>query len=70
MKTERRYTYGGRFAHLLPYATDYADYPYTPAFCGYSPRLFVAWLGSGSQDEEDRANALPTCPRCLKLSDD
>lgn len=61
---ERRYTYGGRVAHLLGYGIDYGSQPYVAAYCRYRPQWGAAWLGSGTQDEEDKANRLPTCKRC------
>lgn len=60
----RRYTYGGRVAHLFAFTTDFSFHPYAHAYCGYSPEWGVYWLGSGSQREEDKASDLPTCKRC------
>ncbi len=62
---ERRYTHGGRVAHLLTYGIDYGSFPYASALCGYSPAWGSAWLGSGSQPEEELACRLVTCKRCL-----
>lgn len=67
---ERRYTYGGRVAHLLAYGIDYNAAPYTQAYCGYSPTWGAAWLGSGSQAEEDEANRLRLCKRCTAAADE
>lgn len=66
---ERRYTYGGRMAHLLIYGANVNVFPGTEALCGYAPRADAAWLGSGSQNEEDKSNRLPLCPRCAKSAD-
>ncbi len=65
---ERRYTSGGKAAHLLTYGIDYKATPYAEAWCGRSPMWSSAWYGSGSQRERDRADKLPTCKACLKVA--
>lgn len=60
----RRYTAWGKVAHLLPFTTDFSAAPYTQAACGVSPIWPWAWYGSGSQDEHDKAAALPLCKTC------
>ena len=37
--------------------------------CPAESRLLVGWLGTGSQEEYDRAAALPTCKRCEKIAE-
>ena len=65
---ERRYTYGGHVAHLLTYGTSYQQAPYSAAWCRYTPQWGTPWLGSGSQNERDRATRLPVCKRCLTVA--
>jgi hypothetical protein len=65
LTSERRYTYAGRVAHLLPYGY---LLPYQQALCGFSPDWPGSWLGSGSQNEYDEAERLPTCKRCERVS--
>jgi hypothetical protein len=61
---ERRYTYGGRVAHILrPLGL---MQPYEAAQCGYEPQWGTAWLGSGTQNEEDTAHRLPLCRPCAE----
>jgi len=57
----RRYTPGGGSAHLIP-DVDW-QHPYPEALCGWSGQQ-AYWRGSGSQDEYDQAEALPTCRKC------
>lgn len=67
---ERRYTRGGRKAHLVSTLNTTgslgATAPYAYAQCGRQPALFDAWYGSGTQDEEERAAALPLCRICAE----
>lgn len=37
--------------------------------CGKFPRWFLGWLGTGDQDEIDRAQALPLCRHCKTFSE-
>jgi len=60
----RRYSHAGTVAHLIAFGTDFSLQPYATAYCGWAPDWPGAWLGSGSQAEEDEANRLPTCKRC------
>jgi hypothetical protein len=62
---ERRYTWGGRVAHVLWVGRTMQ--PYAAALCGRQPQLFDAWRGSGSQDEEDKAAAMPLCRICAEV---
>lgn len=59
----RRYTPGGKVAHLIPDTDWQHDFPH--ALCGWWGRQ-VYWRGSGTQDEYDTAAALPTCRSCAK----
>lgn len=59
---ERRYTPNGKVAHLISEAN--WGYPYPRAACGWDGQA-TYWRGSGSQDEYDRAQALPLCKRCM-----
>jgi hypothetical protein len=61
---ERRFTYGGKVAHLIAAGTDFSVFPYATAYCGRQPQWGVAWLGSGTWQETQDANRLPTCKRC------
>lgn len=65
---ERRYTRGGGRAHLLAFGTDLNNFPYTPAYCGMEPTWPDKWLGSGTQDEYDRAAELPVCKNCMRIA--
>jgi hypothetical protein len=59
----RVYAPHGKMAHLLPPGDrPSVGYPFT--LCRRQPRLFGAWLGTGSQGEYDRAAELPLCSRC------
>lgn len=59
---ERRYTYGGRKAHIVQAL--FGVEPYELAMCGWSGQWGSPWLGSGSQAEEDKAASLPFCRKC------
>lgn len=53
---------GGQKAHLLmPFQSP--NSPVDHSLCGKFPWPDL-WYGTGSQDEEDCANALPLCKRC------
>jgi hypothetical protein len=67
---QRRYVYGGTVAHLLPNWVDLSRHPYEAALCVFSPQWPGAWLGSGSQNEEETAATLPICKRCLATLDE
>jgi len=58
----RVYLPRGRVAHVL----DSLKSPNNPnaARCGLSASWCCSWRGTGTQDETDRAIALPTCKRC------
>lgn len=56
-----RYMAGGSVAHALGRASDAA------AVCGMGPWLSRHWRGTGSQEEYERAAALPLCRRCERL---
>jgi len=59
----RRYTHGGRVAHLL----DVHSYTFSAtALCGQDTGMLSisGWLGTGSQREYERAEALPLCRAC------
>lgn len=60
----RAYTYGGSRSHYIPPLSDLNNFPYTPAFCGYSPEWPSRWLGTGSQDEIDEAVTQQICRSC------
>lgn len=61
---ERRYTGPrGKVAHLLP-PRALADGYVASALCGLWAWHHSAWRGTGSQDEYDRAESLPTCKTC------
>lgn len=64
MADERRYTEGGKRAHLVPRFTGGLA---ARAVCGFE--VFNAafdWLGTGSQAECEQAEALPLCKPCGK----
>ena len=60
------YTDGGASAHLL----DALLSPNQPnsAVCGRSPWPGL-WLGTGSQDEHERALDLQVCKQCVSIRD-
>jgi hypothetical protein len=60
---ERRYTYGGRVAHVINAGNGFSDS--RSAVCGYDP--VWTWLGSGSQREEDEAAAMRLCRNCVEV---
>lgn len=57
----RVYGKTGRFAHLVPLGEEPSGY--VIVMCRLGGRQ---WLGTGSQDEYDRAASLPVCGQCLK----
>lgn len=59
----RRYTPGGKVAHLIPETDWQHDFP--TALCGWWGQQ-TYWRGSGTQAEYDQAAALPTCRSCAK----
>ena len=59
----RVYTPRGRMAHLLR-PGDQPSAGRAPALCLRYPRPGASWLGTGSQDEYDKAAALPLCGKC------
>jgi hypothetical protein len=63
----RVYTDGGATAHLL----DELLSPNQPnsALCGRSPSSPGLWLGTGSQDEYERAADLRLCVFCIDRKD-
>lgn len=58
----RRYTHGGRHAHLLVSDADLR------ALCGYRPRDGARWLGTSSQQELARAVELTWCAHCARVA--
>lgn len=58
------YSYYGTVSHVVPFGRR-DDFPGTggTALCGFEP-----WLGTGSQDEWDKARRLPLCLRCANLA--
>lgn len=64
----RRFTYGGHVAHLIAYGHDFGAQPYVEAYCGYAPEWGAAWLGSGTQREENEVTQMNTCKRCNKCA--
>ena len=56
---EWRYTFGGKVAHALQRTY------HTAAVCGVGVWVSDQWLGTGSQREYERVEALPSCRRCL-----
>jgi protein-tyrosine phosphatase len=66
----RVYTPAGRRAHLLPVTS---VLPRGSVLCRVDPPWDHGWLGTGSQEEHDRAAALPVCTSCwwrAKAEDD
>lgn len=61
---EWRYTHTGSVVHALTYLGSIGALAHV-AVCGMSPSWFNDWLGSGDQDEYERAAQLPPCRRCL-----
>lgn len=61
----RRYLPGDPCAHLIPGTEVDPDGCY-PAPCGLDPAV-SDWHGSGSQEEEDTAAAMPLCPVCAAV---
>lgn len=58
----RAYAPRGKMAHLLPGTPQSGKYAST--LCLRYPRPGASWLGTGSQDEYDKAAALPLCGKC------
>lgn len=59
---EWRYTSRGRVVHAIRRSSEVIGR------CGMGPGwLSSEWLGTGSQDEYDRAAELPKCKRCVDL---
>lgn len=56
---DRRYTRGGRVAHLVR-----VEAAQGRALCRRQPDGFEDWRGTGDQVEYERAAALPLCRRC------
>jgi hypothetical protein len=59
-KYERRYTYGGKRAHLVIYTQPDPG----RARCGYIPTWPAEWLGTGSYQEREHAESLALCRKC------
>lgn len=59
---ERRYSRGGSVAHAVNVQR---YYPVSSAPCGFMPE---EWLGTGTQDEYERASTLPLCKTCDRLT--
>jgi len=59
----RVYTRRGRSAHLM--APTGTMRPQGIVLCPVRPRWPDEWLGTGNQDEHDRAAALPLCVPCM-----
>lgn len=57
----RVYLPSGRRAHLSP------PFSARSGLCAIAPEWPADWLGTGSQDEYDRAAALPLCRRCQSV---
>jgi hypothetical protein len=64
---KRVYGAHGKYAHLLDPGVSVDD----PALCGrmlWASRSYIgmwnAWLGTGSQEEYERAMSLPLCSMC------
>lgn len=66
MSDTRAYLPHGEVAHLL--TGDTSPNSELPAACGVSPGVGGYWFGTGTQDEYDRAERLPTCQGCERLS--
>lgn len=62
---QRVYMRAGHAAHLLPWSAD-PNYS-VPAICGRLP-FWTAWMGTGSQNEYEKAAALPLCLDCRRLT--
>lgn len=59
-------TKGAKIVHLLPYYASPSNV-YEPALCGQLPTAWNAWLGTGTQDEHERAEALAICIGCERV---
>jgi hypothetical protein len=57
----RLYAPRGKLAHLSP------PWARGDVLCRDDPRALEDWLGTGSQDEYDRAASLPLCGRCTVI---
>lgn len=60
----RVYTEGGTVSHLLDELL--SPNSHTEAICGRSPWPSL-WFGTGTQDEEEKAQELKTCISCLSV---
>lgn len=58
---DRKYVYNGRTAHLV---NDKGA-----SMC-QSIRLSAVWFGTGSQEEREKAEALPVCRICLRRKEE
>lgn len=61
---EWRYVPRGRVAHAIPFGESYSK-----SLCGLYPWT-TGWMGTGNQDEYDRAASLPVCQRCNRERDE
>lgn len=62
---ERRYTPSGNVAHLV-HETEWSSFGgITHSACGWSG-VQEYWRGTGSQEEYEKADALPICQKCLE----
>lgn len=59
---ERMYAPNGTVAHLV--RPSWHPHVHPAAVCGLSGPRSWWWRGTGSQDEYERAEALPTCKTC------
>lgn len=60
------YTRRGGVTHVLPFAM-HAAYP--TVLCGRELQWGEYWLGTGTQDEIDKARRMPLCIRCMRRSE-
>ena len=59
----RVYRPGGKTTHLLP-PGDPASSGHPESLCGIRNTFGRIWLGTGGQDEYDKAASLPLCGKC------
>lgn len=59
------YTLTGRRTHYLTGRSSPSDTA-SASLCGVSPWP-MAWFGTGSQDEFEKAAAMPFCSKCARL---
>lgn len=65
-KTQRVYlSNGAKVVHLIPAWASPSSME--PALCGQNPAHWNGWMGTGTQDEHEKAAAMAICLNCERV---